>query len=232
MKKFKGNLIYPLIIMGFALICSYGCKKSSNNNNPASGSTVTDIDGNVYPVVTIGTQTWMAENLKTTKYRNGTPIPNVSDSVQWAALTTDAYCNFNNDPNTVAVYGRYYNWYAVTDSNNIAPLGWHVPTDAEWTTLVTYLGSGGGGKLKSTGTTYWDSPNTSATNSTGFSGLPAGDRSYNGLFHYLGMYGCWWCTTEYSATDGLEYVVEYNSSGITRLAYSKGLGLSVRCVKD
>jgi uncharacterized protein (TIGR02145 family) len=232
MKTKTGNLISLLIIIGFVLFFSDSCKKDNSNNNPPSGGTVTDIDGNVYQTVIIGTQTWMASNLKTTKYRNGTQIPNVADSVQWSTLTTGAYCNNNNDPNTVALYGRFYNYYAVTDSNNIAPAGWHVPSDAEWTTLVTYLGSGAGGKLKSTGTTYWNSPNTGATNSTGFSGLPAGDRSYTGLFHYVGMYGCWWSTGASSATNAWEYVTEYNSSGVTRLAYSMGLGLSVRCVKN
>jgi len=233
MKKLNVMLICPLLIMGFALIFSNGCKKDSNNTNPAPGQTVTDIDGNVYPAVTIGTQTWMAANLKTTKYRNGTPIPKVSDSLQWTLLTTPGYCNYNNDPNTVSAYGLYYNWYAVTDSNNnIAPAGWHVPTDAEWTTLTNYLGTGAGGKLKSTGTNYWNSPNASATNSTGFNGMPGGDRSYDAIFHYLGTYGCFWCTTENSATDAWEHVLSCNSGNLLRMAYSKDLGLNIRCVKD
>ena len=235
MKKIKGNLIYPIIIIGIVLIFITGCKKKDDsNNNPApSGITVTDIDGNVYHAVTIGTQVWMAENLKTTKYRNGILIPVVTDSVQWATLTTPASCYFNNDLNMVNTYGRLYNWYAVTDTSNIiAPAGWHVPTEAEWTTLTTYLGTGAGGKLKSTGTTYWNSPNAGATNATGFNGLPGGDRSNTGLFHYLGVYGCFWCTTAYSPTDGLEYVLSTNSSNVISMNYSKGLGLSVRCVKD
>lgn len=220
-----------ILIMVFLLGLS-GCKKSDSTTTPSTGATVTDIDGNVYPTVTIGTQTWMAANLRTTKYRNGNPIPVVTDSAQWKGLTTDAYCNINNDANTVAVYGRLYNWNAVTSSSNIAPVGWHVPTDAEWTTLTTFLGSGAGGKLKSTGTTYWNSPNAGATNSTGFNGLPGGDRSNNGAFHYFGTYGCFWCTTEASVTDGWEYVLSCNSANVTRMQYSKGLGLSVRCVKD
>ena len=232
MKKTTGNLIYPFIIMGFVLISFTGCKKSDSTSTPTPVATVTDIDGNVYPTVTIGTQTWMAENLKTTKYRNGTQIPIVNDSLQWSTLTTPGYCSYSNNINNVTIYGRLYNWYAVTDSNNIAPTSWHVPTDAEWTTLVNFLGTGAGGKLKSTGTTYWNSPNAGASNTTGFTGLPGGDRSYTGLFHYLGTYGCWWCTTEYSATDGWEYILSCNSGNVTRMEYSKGLGLSVRCVKD
>ena len=234
MKTSKGNLICLSMILGFVLLFSYGCKKSSNNDiiSPAPGGTVTDIDGNVYPVVVIGTQTWMAANLKTTRYRNGNPVPMVTDSVQWSALTTPGYCNYNNDASKAAAYGFYYNFFAVTDSNNIAPLGWHVPTDADWAVLITYLGTGGGGKLKATGTTYWLSPNSGATNSTGFNGRGGGDRSYTGTFHYFGTYGCFWCTTEVDATNAWEHILSTNSANILRMSYPKGLGLNVRCVKD
>ena len=233
MNKIKGTLICPMLIIGFALIFADGCKKNETDNTPEiTGETVTDIDGNVYHAVTIGTQVWMAENLKTTRYRNGNPIPNVTDSAQWAALTTGAYCNINNDPNTVNIYGRFYNWYAVTDISNIAPAGWHVPADSEWTVLTTYLGTGPGGKLKATGTTYWNSPNAGATNQTGFGGLPGGDRSNTGTFHYQGLYGCFWCITESSAANAWEHVLSANSANVIRMGYSKGLGMSVRCVKD
>lgn len=218
--------------MGLVLLFFYSCKKDSTDNTTVTGATVTDIDGNVYPVVTIGTQTWMAANLKTTRYRNGDTIPMVSDSLQWAALSTPGYCNYNNNAANAAIYGFYYNFYAVTASNNIAPVGWHVPTDAEWDTLTTYLGTGGGGKLKETGLTYWGSPNSGATNVTGFDGRGGGDRSYTGTFHYLGTYGCFWCTTESSATDAVEHVLSTNSANILRETYPKGLGLNLRCVKD
>ena len=219
--------------MGFSALFISGCSKSSSSTQSTTG-TVTDIDGNVYPTVTIGNQVWMAANLKTTKYRNGTVIPVVTDSIQWSTLTTAASCYANNDLNKVSIYGRFYNFYAVTDSlNNIAPTGWHVPTDADWTTLINYLGtSTAGGKLKSTGTSLWDSPNTGATNETGFNGIPGGDRSNSGAYHYMGMYACWWSTTAASSTEAWEYVLTYNSSGYVRMQYSKGLGLSVRCVKD
>jgi uncharacterized protein (TIGR02145 family) len=225
-------LMFPFALAALLMILANGCKKDSTTTPQATGGTVTDIDGNVYKTVTIGTQTWMAENLKTSHFRNGTAIPNVSDSVQWAALTTAGYCFYNNDNSMIPTYGLLYNWAAVTDSNNIAPQGWHVPTDAEWSTLVSYLGSSAGGMLKSTGTTLWLSPNTGATNQTGFNGLPGGDRSYNSLFHYIGMYGCWWCATENTATTAWEYVLKYNSATVTRMEYSKGLGLSLRCIKD
>jgi uncharacterized protein (TIGR02145 family) len=232
MKKIKGILIYPFMLMGVLLLLLWSCKKSDSGTNQVTGPTVTDIDGNVYPIVTIGTQVWMAENLKTTKYRNGNPIPLVSDSAEWSTLTTPAYCSYLNDLSNVTIYGRLYNWYAVTDNNNIAPVGWHVPADSEWTVLTTFLGTSPGGKLKATGTTYWISPNAGATNATGFSGLPGGDRSNSGLFHYLGTYGCFWCTTETSATNGWEHILSTNSGNVLRMDYPKGLGLSVRCVKD
>jgi uncharacterized protein (TIGR02145 family) len=233
MKKRKSYLIFPLLIIGCILIFSYSCKKSdSGTQQVTTGATVTDIDGNVYPVVTIGSQTWMAANLKTTKFRNGHPITMVSDSLQWSTDTAAAYCNYGNNAANASVYGFYYNFWAVTDSNNIAPAGWHVPTDAEWDTLVSFLGTGAGGKLKATGTTYWLSPNAGATNSTGFSGLPGGDRSNSGLFHYLGTYGCFWCSTESSVANAPEHVLSTNSANVIRLVEPKGLGLSVRCVKD
>ena len=153
---------------------------------PETG-TVTDIDGNTYQTVKIGDQWWMAENLKVTCYRNGDAIPNITDGTTWASLSTGAYCEYNNDINNVATYGRLYNWYAVTDSRNIAPAGWHVPSDAEWKQLEMYLGmsqseadatgwrgTDEGGKLKEVGTMHWNSPNTGATNESGFTALPGG----------------------------------------------------------
>jgi uncharacterized protein (TIGR02145 family) len=232
--KTKQNIwISPVILLGLLVMLQSGCKKDSSTEQQVSKSTVTDIDGNVYNTVKIGTQVWMAENLKTTKYRNGDSIPNVNDGGLWSALTSGAYCNYNNDLTTGKTYGHLYNWTAVTDSRNIAPVGWHVPSDAEYDTLISYLGTTeAGGKLKGTGTTYWNSPNKGATNETGFNALPGGDRSNTGTFHYMGLYACWWCTKEYSASDGWEYVLTANSSGVIKMNFSKGLGLSVRCIKD
>ena len=232
MKKQQNFLLHSFVVMGLLSLLLWGCKKDNSATEESTAGTVTDIEGNVYHTVTIGTQTWMAENLKTTKYRTGKPITPVTDSLQWSTLSTEAYCMYRNDPSRVAVYGLLYNWFAVTDTNNIAPQGWHVPADSEWTTLTNYLGTGGGGKLKATGTTYWNSPNASASNSTGFNGLPGGDRSYTGEFHYLGTYGCFWCATESSAANAPEHVLSCNSGNILMFDLSKGLGLSVRCVKD
>lgn len=196
--------------------------------------TVTDIDGNVYQTVTIGTQVWMAENLKVTHYRNGDAIPNVTDNGTWSGLTTGAYCAYNNDENNVATYGRLYNWYAVADSRNIAPAGWHVPTDEEWQTLVDYLGgsSVAGGKLKETGTAHWNSPNEGATNESGFTALPGGYRYDSGLFVNMGDYAYFWSSTEYSSYFAWYRYLSFSHSQVGRTNLIKRLGFSVRCVRD
>ena len=213
----------------------------------ALAGTVTDIDGNVYQTVTIGTQVWMAENLKVTHYRNGDAIPNETDGGTWAGLTTGAYCEYNNDVNNLAVYGRLYNWYAVADSRNIAPMGWHVPSDAEWKQLEMFLGMsqaeadaiggrGGavnvGGKLKETGTTHWLSPNTGATNESGFSGLPGGYRSYDGTYDGIGNDAYFWSSTEGSSNYAWGRSLHYFYSGVARGSNYKQYGFSLRCVRD
>ena len=166
--------------------------------------TVTDIDGNVYNTVTIGTQVWMKENLKVTHYNNGDEIPNIEDNAAWTGLSNGAYCNYQNDNDFVDTYGRLYNWFAVDDGREICPTGWHIATDAEWTILSDYLGGRhiAGGKLKEAGTTHWASPNTGATNSSGFTGLPSGMRSsVDGIFGYQ-TEGCgFWSNTQVNATE-------------------------------
>ena len=196
---------------------------------------VTDIDGNVYHTVTIGTQTWMVENLQTTKYRNGDPIPNVTDGTTWAGLTSSAYCWYNNDAATYkTIYGALYNWYAVSDSRNIAPSGWHVPTDAEWTTLTSYLGgtSIAGGKLKEAGISHWETPNIGADNNSGFTALPGGIRYGKGTFDSIGYEVYFWTSSEYPSTEvWYRYIYFYDSSTL-RFSINKIPGFSVRCLHD
>lgn len=197
--------------------------------------TVTDIDGNVYNTVTIGTQVWMVENLKTTKYRDGTSIPNVTDNTDWSNLTTGANCDYNNTPSNADTYGKLYNWYAATDARNIAPTGWHVPSDEEWSTLTTFLGGEivAGGKLKESGTTHWNSPNTDATNSSGFTALPGGARfGGSGAFNKIGGDGYWWTSSELSATNAVYRFMYYEYGSVTSIFTIKEQGFSVRCVKD
>jgi uncharacterized protein (TIGR02145 family) len=194
---------------------------------------MTDQDGNVYKTITIGTQTWMAENLRTTKYNDGTSITNVTSASEWGDLTTGAYCNYNNTTSndTIATYGRLYNWSTV-NTGKLAPKGWHVPTDAEWTTLTTYLGREPGSKLKETGITHWFRPNTGATNESGFTSLPGGIRFSYGAFRSFGSYGYWWSTTELQPTRPYCRVMGYADSSIGRWDDNSEMGYSVRCVRD
>jgi uncharacterized protein (TIGR02145 family) len=188
----------------------------------------------MYHAITIGTQTWLLENLKTTHYRNGDPISHITDNGTWSAQTTGAYCNYNNDTNNVATYGRLYNWYTVIDSRGLAPTGWHVASDAEWTTLTTYLGglSVAGGKLKEAGTAHWASPNTGATNESGFTALPGGYRYHNGIFDNIGYYGYIWSSSEYDATYAWYRGMDYSNATVYPNSCLKKFGYSVRCVKD
>ena len=202
-------------------------------------SFVTDIDGNVYKTIKIGTQTWMAENLRTTKYRNGNPIPNVVDNAAWQSLTTGAYCWYNNEAaSNKNTYGALYNWYSVTDSRNIAPAGFHVASDAEWTKLENYLVSvgvpanGGGGALKETGFSHWSSPNKDATNSIGFKALPGGGRVFNGQFAMVGTDGIWWNSTGNDSGSAWSRRLFNSFPIVFRFNSNKQFGLSVRCVKD
>src|SRR4030042_1310495 len=194
---------------------------------------VTDIDGNVYHTVTIGTQVWMVENLKVTHYRNGDSIPDVSDGTEWGSLKTGAYCNYNNDPNNTDTYGRLYNWYVVIDSRKICPAGWHVPTDKDWEILEAYLGGEpiAGGNMKEEGIAHWKDPNTGATNESGFTALPGGYRRFDGIFHYLGGYGYWWSTREYNDAYAWYHYMGFSYSNLNKYYYSKKLGFSIRCVK-
>jgi uncharacterized protein (TIGR02145 family) len=214
---------------------AYG-NEVSFKTNATSGSTVTDIDGNVYNTVTIGTQVWMAENLKTTKYRNGDPIPNVTAATSWITLKTGAYCWYNNDAAKKATFGALYNWYAVADSRNIAPLGWHVPSDAEWTVLTNFLGGEtvAGGKLKAVDPTQWMSPNIGATNSSGFTAIPSGYRDFHGgNFYSEWSVSYFWTRTEYPTAYAWARELFDNSAEISRGPYTeKECGVSVRCVKD
>jgi len=184
--------------------------------------------------VTICNQVWMNKNLDVSTYRNGDPIPEVTDTAQWANLTTGAWCYYNNDPANGAIYGKLYNWYAVNDPRGLAPQGWHIPTDAEWTTLSTLLGgdAAAGGKMKTTGTTRWTTPNTSATNESGFAGLPGGARYYDGTFSTVGGYGYWWSATENNSTKASFRRLDYDNGSLNSYNNRKIIGFSVRLVKD
>jgi uncharacterized protein (TIGR02145 family) len=194
---------------------------------------VTDIDGNVYGTVVIGTQTWMAENLKTTRYRDGSSIAYVLDNTTWSSLNSGAWSFYNHDNANNAVYGKLYNGYAVADARSLCPTGWHVPSDAEWTTMENFLGgsSVAGGKMKAV-SALWSSPNTGATNESGFSALPGGYRSGDGPFSGIGNDGAWWSSTGNSSTTAW-YRALYYYAGNSAQGYNyKQNGFSVRCLRD
>lgn len=229
MKKNNRIRVYPLIVMGMFLILTNSCTKEDKKVE-----TVTDFDGNIYYVVTIGTQDWLVENLKVTHYRTGDAIPNVTGNTQWGNLTTGAYCDYDNSVGNGTTYGRLYNWFAVNDSRKIAPTGWHVSSDAEWTVLTTYLGGEviAGGKLKEKGTTHWKAPNLGATNESGFTGLPGGGRTYSGPFDYIIWGGAWWTSTSENVDDAWIRNLDYNTIDVYRYVDGKLYGRSVRCVRD
>jgi uncharacterized protein (TIGR02145 family) len=201
----------------------HSCKKEDDNS-------IKDGDGNIYTSVKIGTQLWLSENLKTTKYNDGTAIPNVTNADDWFGLTTPSYCWYNNDASTYKnSYGALYNWYAV-NTGKLCPEGWHVSTGADWTTLITYLGdeNAAGGKLKESGTIHWNAPNTGSTNESGFTALPGGYRDYNGVFSLIRNSGYWWSTTTGSTYRFIDYNTSYLGQGMNDSNYA----YSVRCVKD
>ncbi len=213
----------------------------------ASDGTVTDIDGNVYQTVTIGSQVWTAENLGVTHYRDGSPILTAANDADWGSSTEGRYSSYEYDQSLVAVYGRLYNWYAVNDGRNLAPPGWHVPTEADWQTLEMQLGMdpaevaklgwrgihGEGGKLKTFGVNPWWSPNTGATNSSRFSALPGGWRVVtDGRYSDVRWSAMYWSSTESNATDAWFRSLDCTLSTIRRNFIHKGEGFSVRLVKD
>ncbi len=252
------NIMKQIFILLVATSSFLACKKTTTSNtnfttcvdNPninfSSKGTpigkfsdcIKDIDGNVYKTVNIGNQTWMTENLKVTKYNDGTSIPTEKDKVQWSKLTTGAWCNYNNNDSLGNIYGKLYNWYAVsptTNSNkNLCPTGWHVPSDTEWNVLTDYLGGGNvaGGKMKEVGTANWINSNTEATNTSLFTGLPGGGRYTNGNYYDTGLYGYWWCSSENRTYDVWIRYLDF-VEGIANRSYEyKEGGLSVRCLKD
>jgi uncharacterized protein (TIGR02145 family) len=207
---------------------------TSTTLTPTTTTTSTTLDPNIIP---IGTQIWTNRNLDVETYRDGTPIPQVTDPTEWANLTTGAWCYYENNTANGVVYGKLYNWYAVNDSRGLAPLGYHVPSDEDWTTLTTYLGTNPGGKMKSTGTLQegtglWQSPNGGATNESGFTGIPGGDRYFNGTFVNIGGYGSWWSSSEGDTTNAWFRTLNYLNGNAFRGNYNKKYGFSVRLIKD
>ncbi len=209
-------------------------------------TTVTDIDGNVYPIVTIGDQVWMASNLKVTHFRNGDALPYVVEDAEWPTLTSAAFCFYENKIENLSVYGALYNGYAVLDSRNIAPEGWHVATDEDWKELEEFMGmdpnaldiigprgTDEGGKLKEMGTEHWTKPNYLATDEYDFTALPGGWRNRdNGVFENMGNNVYFWTGSETGTGSVWRRTIGYDHAVIDRGGGAKVRGFSVRCVKD
>lgn len=256
MNKFFLNFPTALIISVSVIILisckkKEGCKVPNAKNYDSSaekddgscmiyveGNGVIDADSNVYKTVIIGNQEWMAENLKTTKYADGKEIPNVRDKFEWLNLTSGAWCSYNNDYINEANYGKLYNWYAVEDLSNLCPIGWHVPSDDDWTELTNYLATNGhneieGKVLKST--TDWPinrQDNCNGTNNYGWNGLPGGSRkSYDGNFSDIGRNGIWWSSSHYYGTSG-RFLNWFFDDELYKSNSDKLSALSVRCIKD
>ncbi len=202
-------------------------------------ATVVDIDGNIYPVIQIGDQCWMQENLRAERYANGDHVAANLVDVDWSSTNSGAFSVYANDLANKAIYGLLYNWYAASDSRGICPDGWHVPSDGEWTTLTSELGglSMAGGQMKSsgtlgTGTGLWQDPNLGATNSSGFTGLPAGARYLNGLFDDLGYMANWWSSTEFTLDGAWYRSLVHSQKKASKLNSSKRDGYPIRCLQD
>lgn len=234
---------------GALQVCATGGGGGSCVGGP---STVTDIDGNVYNVVTIGNQCWMQENLKVSNYRNGDPITTNLSGLEWETTTSGAFAFHNNAVSNDSIYGKLYNWYAVADPRGLCPTGWHEPTDSEWNVLIKTLDPQAdtasstfsqsllaGGFMKSTGTLQagtglWNSPNSGATNSSGFTGFPGGSRSYSGgTFYNIGTHGFWWSSTQHSSVSSAWYrFLDFSNDNVYWYFTKKKAGFSVRCVRD
>lgn len=251
MKKLKRFWIYPLILIGFSAILLNACQEDDvlePEPGPLTG-TVTDKDGNTYSTVQIGSQIWMAENLRTTKFNDNTAIPNITDNELWFfGYTAPAYCWYDNSEYNKTPYGALYNWQTI-NTGKLAPEGWHVATKDDWEQLVDYLGGAtvAAAKLMETGPVHWPSPNADATNETGFTALAAGyrythggddvfDINYDGKFHSIGFATSWWTATEdlnpYSSNIAWAVAWEWDWHGVNIDSGPQGTGLSVRCVKD
>lgn len=244
MKILNSKILNALLLFTIITFLT-GCKK----DEPEIQTTVTDIEGNSYNLVTIGTQIWMKENLKTTKYNDGTSIPLVTDVTVWSNLSTPGYCWYNNDEaSNKTIYGSLYNWYTV-DTRKLCPQGWHVPTDADWTILTDFLTNNNYGYQSSgndiaksmSAPLAWTTNSTAGTvgndqtsnNSSGFKALPGGHRSYNGVFYNIGDIGYWWSSSENDANLAYYRNMNYNNSIVTRgNSLSKLVGFSIRCIKN
>ena len=229
LNKSKAELMLFLVFF----LCS-GCSPNSSSDRKRQSERITDTDGNVYTSVVIGSQVWMTQNLRTTHYNNGDPIPLVSNDGEWGSIEDGAYCVYSNERKYGKRYGNLYNWHAVSDRRGICPQGWHIPSDEEWQVLSDFLGGDkvAGDKMKETGTRHWAEPNSGASNISGFTALPGGGRDEFGQF-IVDRYGChWWSSTISGSVDVRVRSIYFGYGSIMTDEYHPNSGFSVRCLKD
>lgn len=220
-----------------SVLFSYKNKISAQNLG-TPGPNITDVEGNSYKTVSIGKQTWMAENLKTSKYNDGVNIPNITDDTKWGNDTIGGWTYYNNDSSNNVKFGKLYNWYSVSPKMNgnkyVCPIGWHVPTDAEWKLLIDYLGGASlaGAKMKEVGIMKWNTPNINATNSSLFTGVPGGSRNIIGVYDDIGSVGGYWSSTEFDRNSAFYFHLYCNNDLVGRYDEFKVSGISIRCIKD
>lgn len=236
--KWIKTVTYPAFMFGFMILLLTGCKKDDTNN-----PMVTDIDGNLYHTVNIGGQVWMVENLNVTRYSNGDSIPNITDDIEWSIQTDGAYCNYNNDESTDKKFGKLYNWFAIADPRKIAPEGWHIPSEAEWLRLESYVAAHLGSSLtiakalaaETEWTVFSDEGSVgkdlTKNNSSGFTALPGGYR-LNGKFNKIGDYSGWWSSTESTENNAWIRVLFFSYDNLATIYHDKANGFSVRCIQD
>ena len=220
-------------------ITLHACGTPNVHNSERTYGTMTDQEGNAYKTIAIGSQVWMAENLRTSTYRNGDVITTNLTNTEWQNTSSGAWSYHSNSESNECPYGKLYNWYACVDSRQVCPVGWHLPSDAEWTTLTDYVGgiSVAGGKMKTVGTYdtstgLWFSPNEGGDNSSGFSGVPGGARAAIGQYNGLTQFGSWWSSTPVSATRAWRHTLDFWTVAAGRLDADKRVGFSVRCLRD
>jgi uncharacterized protein (TIGR02145 family) len=220
----KLSFVIPILILLVLMVAGYFFWKGNDNNKIIGDS------------VKIGDQEWQSKNLDVDRFRNGDLIPHATTAEEWKAAGErgePAWCYYDNDTEKGRIYGKLYNWFAVNDSRGLAPYGWHIPTDNEWTILTNYLGGEevAGGKMKTTGAAYWSSPNTDANNDSGFSALPGGYRGSDGSFYNVGNVAFFWSATEYDDSDAWgRFLYSYDGS-VSRNGLNKSVGASVRCLR-
>jgi len=224
--KTKMTAIWMVMLFFFG-----NCKEGGSDSGTAGVADVAGGGSDAMEVIKIGTQSWSTKNLEVSTYRSGDSIPQVQDAAAWASLSTGAWCYYGNKEENGTTYGKLYNWYAVSDPRGLAPEGFHIPSDAEWTVLTDYLGGvlEAGAKMKSASGWYEDG---NGSNSSGFAGLPGGSRDGFGAFGVIGLYGGWWSSTEVSTGNARDRILYYANGFVFRGSDGKLSGLSVRCLGD